>query len=96
MQLSREEIGQIAHLARLDLTKEETDSLTGHINRIMECFAELQALDTEDVEPTSHVIPIENVLREDTVRPSLPTEEIVANAPEERDGCFVVPRIVET
>ena len=96
MQLSKEDIGQIAHLARLELTDEETDKLTGHMNRIMEYFAELQKLDTEDVEPTSHVIPIENVLREDAARPSLPTAEIVANAPEERDGCFVVPRIVET
>jgi len=96
LQLSKEDIGQIAHLARLELTDEETDKLTGHMNRIMEYFAELQALDTEDVEPTSHVIPIENVLREDMARPSFSTEDIVANAPEERDGCFVVPRIVET
>lgn len=96
MLLTREEIAQIARLARLELTDEETDSLTVHINRIMEYFAELQKLDTDEVEPTSHVIPIENVFREDKARPSLPTEEILANAPEKRDGCFVVPRIVET
>ena len=96
MLLSREQIAQIAHLARLELAEDEIDRLTGHMNQIMEHFAALQKLDTTDVEPTSHVIPIENVLREDRARPSLPTSEIVANAPEERDGCFVVPRIVET
>ena len=96
MQISREEIAQIALLARLELTEEETDKLTGYMNQIMEYFAELQTLDTENVEPTSHVIPIENVFREDKARPSFPAGEIVANAPEEQDGCFVVPRIVET
>jgi len=94
--LTREDIAQIALLARLELAEEEIDRLTGHMNQIMAYFTELQELDTEDVEPTSHVIPIENVFREDRARPSLPTSDIVANAPEEQDGCFVVPRIVET
>ena len=96
MILSREDIAQIALLARLELSPEETDRLTGQINQIMVYFAELQELDTEDVEPTSHVIPIENVFREDRARPSLPPGDVLANAPEEADDCFVVPRIVET
>ena len=96
MHLSKEDIEQIALLARLELTDQEIGKLTVHINQIMDYFAELEKLDTSSVEPTSHVIPIENVFREDRVRPSLTVEEVTANAPEKQDGCFVVPRIVET
>jgi aspartyl-tRNA(Asn)/glutamyl-tRNA(Gln) amidotransferase subunit C len=94
--LSREQVEQVAFLARLELTDEEKDRLTGHLNQILENFEKLQELDTTAVEPTSHVIPVENVFREDKSRPSLTVEEVLANAPEEQDGCFAVPRIVET
>ncbi len=96
MHLKKSDIEQIASLARLELTEEEVGNLTGHINQIMDYFAELQQLNTENVEPTSHVIPIENVFREDKSRPSLTPDEVTANAPEKHDGKFVVPRIVET
>ncbi|MDO8682180.1 MAG: Asp-tRNA(Asn)/Glu-tRNA(Gln) amidotransferase subunit GatC [Armatimonadota bacterium] len=96
MILSREQVEQVAFLARLELTGEEKDKLTGHLNQILEHFHKLQELDTDDVEPTSHVIPVENVFREDKARPSLPVEEALANAPEQQDNCFAVPRIVET
>lgn len=94
--LSREQVEQVAFLARLELTDEEKDRLTGHLNQILENFEKLQELDTSAVEPTSHVIPVENVFREDKSRPSLTVDEVLANAPEEQDGCFAVPRIVET
>ena len=96
MILSREQVEQVAFLARLELTDDEKDRLTGHLNRILEHFQKLQELDTADVEPTSHVIPVENVFRPDSVRPSLPPEEVLANAPEAQVDCFAVPRIVET
>jgi aspartyl-tRNA(Asn)/glutamyl-tRNA(Gln) amidotransferase subunit C len=96
VKLSREEVGQVAFLARLELTDSEKDSLTGHINNLLEHFAKLQELDTSGVEPTSHVIPVENVFRADSSRPSLPVEDVLANAPEAEDNCFAVPRIVET
>jgi aspartyl-tRNA(Asn)/glutamyl-tRNA(Gln) amidotransferase subunit C len=96
VKLTREEVAHVAFLARLELTDEEKDRLTSHLNQILGHFEKLQELDTENVEPTSHAIPLNNVYREDISRPSLPVDEAVANAPEARDDCFVVPRIVET
>lgn len=96
MGLTRKEIEDVAHLSRLELTNEEMDKLTGHINRLLENFAELQKLDTDDVEPTSHTIPVSNVFRKDEARPSLPVEDVVSNGPQVAEDCFVVPRVVET
>ena len=96
MKLTREEVSHVAFLARLELKDEEKDRLTGHLNQILGHFEKLQELDTNDVEPTSHAIPLSNVFRADKARPSLPVDKVVANAPEARDDCFVVPRIVET
>lgn len=96
MRLTREDIESVAHLSRLELSEEEKDKLTGHINKLLENFEKLQELDTTDVEPTSHVIPVSNVFREDTVRPSLPVEDVLANGPQVANNCFVVPRVVET
>ena len=84
----------MALLARLELTDEEIASQAKHLNDLLGQFEKLQALDVTGIEPTSHSIPIVNVLREDVERPSLSREETLANAPEARDGCFVVPRIV--
>lgn len=96
MRLTKEEVAQIAFLARLELSEQEAETLGGHINRLLENFETLQALDTEHVEPTSHTIPVRNVFRPDVSRPSLPQDSVVANAPEPADGMFEVPRIVET
>ena len=82
-------------LSRLELTEEEKETLTGHINKLLVNFQTLKELDTEDVEPTSHVIPVSNVFRKDVVTESLSPEEVLANAPEAADNCFVVPRVVE-
>lgn len=95
-QLTREDIDKVAYLSRLELSEEEKIKLTGHINRLLENFQELQALDTDGVEPTSHTIPVSNVFRKDEVLPSLSTEDVLANGPQVADDCFVVPRVVET
>lgn len=95
MRLSKEEVAHVAWLARLDLSTQEQERLTDHLNRIMEHFESLQKLDTSDVEPTSHSIPMKNVFREDVAGPSFTQEEAVSNAPEERDFYFVVPQVVE-
>lgn len=94
--LTREDIESVASLSRLELSDEEKDKLTGHINRLLDNFAELQKVDTEGVEPTSHTIPVFNVFRKDEVRPSLPVDEVISNGPQVADNCFVVPRVVET
>ena len=95
MALSRDEVRKVALLARLELTEEELDEQAKHINTLLEQFEVLQQIDVTGMEPTSHAFPVYNVLREDASRPSLPQETVLANAPEKRDGCFVVPRIVE-
>ena len=95
MALSREEIRKVALLARLELSDAELDEQAKQFNDLLEQFVILESLDVSGIEPTSHSIPLVNVLREDVVRPSLPREAALANAPESRDGCIVVPRIVE-
>jgi len=95
MSLSHEEVRKVALLARLELTDEELEEQVRHINALLEAFQALQALDVTGIEPTSHSIPLSNVLREDAVRPSLPREAVLRNAPEAREGLFVVPRILE-
>jgi aspartyl-tRNA(Asn)/glutamyl-tRNA(Gln) amidotransferase subunit C len=96
MKVSREEVEHVAMLARLRLTEEEKDRLTDQLNSILDHFVKMQELDTEHVQPTSHVIPMQNVSRPDVVGECLTQEQALANAPEQRDSYFVVPRIVET
>jgi aspartyl-tRNA(Asn)/glutamyl-tRNA(Gln) amidotransferase subunit C len=95
MRLSREQVEHVALLARLELSEEEKERYTHELNQILEHFEALQKLDTENVPPTSHAIPMTNVLREDAVRSSLPREEVLQNAPDPVDGGFRVPRVVE-
>ena len=93
--LTLPQVEHVALLARLELTPDEKTKLTEDLNVILGHFERLQELDTADVEPTSHAIPMQNVFRADEVRPSLPRDRILAEAPDAREGYFVVPRIVE-
>ena len=95
MKLSKAEVEHVAWLARLELSAEEKERLTGHLNHIMVHFEKLQELDTSSVEPTSHSIPVENVFRNDKIGPCMPVEDVLANAPEARDDQFVVPQVVD-
>ena len=95
MELSPAEVRKVAQLARLELTDDEVARQGQHLNALLAQFEKLQELDVTGVEPTSHSIPVLNIMRADVARPSLSREEVLANAPEARDGCFVVPRIVE-
>lgn len=95
MALTPQEVRKVAELARLHLSEEELALQTRHINELVARFQKLQQLDVEGIEPTSHCIPVYNVFREDVERPALEPEAILANAPEARDGFFIVPRIVE-
>ncbi|MFQ6097956.1 MAG: Asp-tRNA(Asn)/Glu-tRNA(Gln) amidotransferase subunit GatC [Armatimonadota bacterium] len=94
-QITREEVEHVALLARLALDDEEKARLAKEMNRILEAFAELQKLDTEDVEPTSHAVPMVNVFREDQPGESLDREAALSNAPDRTDACFRVPLIIE-
>jgi aspartyl-tRNA(Asn)/glutamyl-tRNA(Gln) amidotransferase subunit C len=93
--LSKEAIVGVADLARLELSSGEIDRLEGQLNDLLTQFARLQELNVDGVEPTAHSIPMRNVLRSDIVRPSLPRDAATANAPESRDGNFIVPQVVE-
>lgn len=95
MRLTPEETDHIALLARLELSTEERERAAGELTQILSYFEKLGELDTENVEPTSHVFPVTNVLREDVVRPSLATEAVLQNAPEAAANMFQVPRVVE-
>ena len=93
--LTRADVEHVAQLARLALTDEEVDELTPQLTGILEHAAQIAALDTHDVPPTAHPLPIVNVLRADEVRPSLPRDEVLAMAPASEDGRFRVPRILD-
>ena len=94
-QLTIEQVSRVAFLARLELSDAETLRLTTDLNGILGQFERLQELDTNGIPPTSHSLPLQNVFRDDKVRPSLPREAATANAPEKRDGNFIVPQIME-
>lgn len=93
--ITREEVLHVASLARLALTEEEINRLQYELGRILEYFQQLQELDTTDVPTTSHVLPMVNVFREDVVGQSLSQQEVLANAPDQVEGFFRVPRIIE-
>ena len=95
MKLSREDVLHIALLARLGLTEEEVDRFREQLSNILENFEILQQVDTTDVPPTAQSIPLQNVIRDDEVAPSLPQEEILANAPCKEGELFRVRAVLE-
>lgn len=92
--LSRQDVEHVALLARLGLSDEELARLEGQLNRILDQYAVLSELDTEHIPPTAQTIELENILRADEVRPSLPQEEVLRNAPQTAGEYFVVPPIL--
>jgi aspartyl-tRNA(Asn)/glutamyl-tRNA(Gln) amidotransferase subunit C len=95
MRLSREIVDHVAMLARLGLTEEERELMREQLSSILEHVSRIQELDTEAIPPTAQVITLQNVWREDDVRPSLPVEAVLANAPESEDGFFRVHAVLE-
>ncbi len=89
------DIEKVAKLARLELTEEEKITFGKQLEQILNYMEQLNGIDTTGVEPTSHVIPISNVFKEDEVKPSFPQKEVLAIAPDEEDGHFKVPKIIE-
>jgi aspartyl-tRNA(Asn)/glutamyl-tRNA(Gln) amidotransferase subunit C len=95
MKITMKEVEHVARLARLELTDEEKERMRAQLDSILTYIDKLNELDTSAVEPTSHVLPMMNVFRDDEVRPSLSQEETLANAPDRQDLFFRVPRILE-
>jgi aspartyl-tRNA(Asn)/glutamyl-tRNA(Gln) amidotransferase subunit C len=95
MKITGDQVRYVAELARLDLAPGEEERLTGQLNAILEYMGQLGEVDTAGVEPTSHVLPLTNVMREDVVHGCLSTAEALANAPAADRGHFAVPKILE-
>jgi len=89
------EVEHVARLARLALSAEEKERMRRELDGILAYIDKLRALDTEGVEPTSHAVPMTNVMREDAARPSFPRADMLANAPDPSGDFFRVPKIIE-
>jgi aspartyl-tRNA(Asn)/glutamyl-tRNA(Gln) amidotransferase subunit C len=95
MKIGVKDVEYVARLARLTLSDEEKDEFAVQLSDILTYMDKLNELDTKEVKPTSHVIPVKNVFRQDDVRESLPREPSLENAPEAEKGFYKVPRIIE-
>ena len=93
--ISRENVQHVARLARLELSAEDLVRMQAELSNILAYIDKLRSVDTAGVPPTSHAVPLTNVMREDEPRPSLPLADMLANAPEPAGDFFRVPRIVE-
>lgn len=94
-EIDRATVDHVARLARLDLSDAERERIVPELAKILEYAEQIQALDLDDVPPTSHAVPLSNAMRTDEVKPSLAQDEALANAPKAENGRFHVPRIVE-
>ncbi|MBI3609667.1 MAG: Asp-tRNA(Asn)/Glu-tRNA(Gln) amidotransferase subunit GatC [Nitrospirae bacterium] len=95
MKLSKEEVEHVAKLARLAVSEEEKEAFSRQLSEILTYVGKLNELDTSKVEPTSHVLDLSNIFRDDVVRESLPPADVLANAPDRENNHFRVPKIIE-
>jgi aspartyl-tRNA(Asn)/glutamyl-tRNA(Gln) amidotransferase subunit C len=89
------DIKYTAHLARLALTPDEEKKLGAQLGQILGYVEKLKQVDVSGVEPTAHAVPMVNITRADEIRPSLPHEDALRNAPKQANGLFIVPKVVE-
>ena len=92
--ISKQDVEHVALLGRLELTEEEKELYTQQLNKILDAAKALQELDTENVPPTAHVLPLQNVFREDRVGEHTDPEKALSNAPDRDENFFKVPKIV--
>lgn len=95
MKINRTEVEHVARLARLALSDNELDSLTGEMDAILDYVEQLNTLDTDEIVPTAHAVPMENAFRPDEVRPGFSTEQALTNAPDATENAFRVRRVIE-
>ena len=93
-QITREDVAHVARLARLQLTEVELDTFTGQLAKVLDHARDVEALDVADVPPTSHPYPLQNVLRDDELRPTLDRDVVLAAAPATEDDRFRVPPVL--
>ncbi len=95
MAVTIQDVETVASLSRLSFTREEQEKLVNDLNNILGYFDKLSELDTEGVEPLAHILPVQNVMREDEVKPSFDQETALKNAPAHARGHFIIPRVIE-
>ncbi|MBP3965468.1 MULTISPECIES: Asp-tRNA(Asn)/Glu-tRNA(Gln) amidotransferase subunit GatC [Paenibacillus] len=95
MSITIKDVEHVANLARLELSEQEKEQFTGQLNAILKYAEKLDELQTDGVEPTSHVLPVHNVMRDDVIRESVTNETALRNAPDDEDGQFKVPAVLE-
>jgi len=91
--ISKDDVKHVAKLARLELTEDETEKYSKQLGEILKYVEQMNEVNTENIEPMPHPIPVYNVMREDVVKYEQTKEEMLANAPCEEDGFFRVPKI---
>jgi len=94
--ITKEQVEHVAELSRLTFSEEEIDAFTKVLADIIDFAEQLNELDTDGIEETTHVLDMSNVLREDEIRDSLSREDALRNAPEQRDGQVLVPKVIES
>ena len=95
MAIDKTTLEYVAHLARIELQPKELEKLSKQLQDILDFIDKLKKIDTKDISPTSHILPLKNVLRQDEPRPSLPSENTLMNAPVREDNFFVVPKVID-
>ncbi len=95
MSISKETVEYVAHLARLELKVDELKTISGQLSEILGFIDSLSTVDIADIKPTSHILPVHTVIREDTPRQSLTPNEALSNAPQREKDFFGVPKVIE-
>jgi aspartyl-tRNA(Asn)/glutamyl-tRNA(Gln) amidotransferase subunit C len=95
MSITKGTISEVAHLARIHLKPEELNTLSGQLKDILDFIDKLKKLDVQNISPTSHILPVNNVLRDDALKNSLPCDKVLENAPLKQGKFFSVPKIIE-
>ena len=93
--IDQQQVRKVAKLSRLELTESEVQEFNGQLGAILEYVEKMNELDTDNVEPLAHCLPVSNVFREDRVKESIGTEKALANAPDRDESFFKVPKILD-
>lgn len=95
LKISQADMENVANLSRLNIPEQDADEYIKELSEILDYIDNLQQINTDDIQPTTYALPMQNVFREDEVRPSLDREKALQNAPVKEDGYFKVPRVLE-
>ncbi len=95
MVIDKETVKYVAHLARIELKPKELEKLSGQLQDILVFIDKLKKIEIKDINPTSHILPINNVLREDKPKESLAVEQVLKDAPQRKGNFFIVPKVIE-